>query len=53
MWSPWLGDGLIEETSLNFHNEDISEKNISIINGTSHLQIIPSAELRNILHQII
>jgi len=53
MWSPWLGDGLIEEPSLSFHNEDISEKNISIINGTSHLQIIPSAELRNILHQII
>jgi hypothetical protein len=53
MWSPWLGDGLIEEPSLSFHNEDISEKNISIINGTFHLQIIPSAELRNILHQII
>jgi len=53
MWSPWLGDGLIEEPSLSFHNEDISEKNISTINGTSHLQIIPSAELRNILHQII
>jgi hypothetical protein len=53
MLSPWLGDGLIEEPSLSFHNEDISEKNISTINGTSHLQIIPSAELRNILHQII
>ena len=53
MWSPWLGDGLIEEQSLSFHNEVISEKNISIINGTSYLQIIPSAELRNILHQLI
>ncbi|GIX41819.1 MAG: hypothetical protein KatS3mg129_1552 [Leptospiraceae bacterium] len=52
IWSPWLGDGFIEESSLSFYDDIISEKNIFLLNGISHLQILTSPELKNILNQI-
>ncbi len=53
VWSSWLGDGIVEEESLSFFDEIIKNENIFVINGISHLQILESPELKNILHTII
>jgi hypothetical protein len=53
IWSPWLGDGFIEEPSLSYYDDKLNPNNIFVLNGISHLQILVSSELKNILNPIL
>lgn len=53
IWSPWLGDGFIEEPSLSYYDDKLNPNNIFVLNGISHLQILVSSEVKNILNPIL
>lgn len=53
VWSSWIGDGIVEEDSLSFYDDIINPDHLFVINGISHLQILESPELKNILKTII
>ncbi|MCS7206146.1 MAG: hypothetical protein NZ853_10660 [Leptospiraceae bacterium] len=53
LWANWLGDGIIEESSLSFFDDCLPEDKIYTITGISHLQILSSFEIKNVLKEIL